>query len=78
MQYLATLTVNDIGESGLRTPDGRFHHLSSSLGRIQRRDVGKRVFIGRDNADATNVYQVENDAQYQARRAREREEENSA
>jgi hypothetical protein len=67
MKYLATITVNDIGETGIRTPDGRFHHLASTLGRIQRRDVGKRVYIGRDNADAATIYQVESDEQLQAR-----------
>lgn len=71
MTYLATITVNDIGDHGLRTPDGRFHYLSSTLGRIQRCDVGKRVFISRDNADAATVYQVESDGQLRARRERE-------
>jgi hypothetical protein len=70
-RYLATITVNDIGESGIRTPDGHYHHLASTLGRIQRGDVGKRVFIGRDNAGVADVYQVESDSQLQARTARE-------
>lgn len=71
MRYLATITVNDIGETGIRTPDGRYHHLSSTLGRIQRRDVGKRVFIGRDNADAADVYQIESDDQLRRRQAQQ-------
>lgn len=74
MRYLTTITVNDIGESGIRTLDGRYHHLSPTLGRIQRRDVGKQLFIGRDNADAANVYQLESDEQFLDRRAREKRE----
>lgn len=59
-EFLTVILPRDVGSDVLRRIDGKIY-VSSALGRVQARDVGKRVYR------VDGVIQVENDEQMQAR-----------
>jgi hypothetical protein len=75
VEYVTTLTQEDVGQSSpIRDPgpcpcckQKRRQILFLAIGPVQERDVGKRVYRVRNNADNGWVLQVENDEQRKRR-----------
>lgn len=63
-----TITADDVGKRFLLA-FGKNWPLSDVMGHIQRGDVGKRIYLVRNNGDDRDLLQVENNTQRDVRLA---------